>query len=101
MEQTLHPGVFLLDDGFQHVRLKRDVDIVLIDALDPLAGGVFPLGRLREPFENIARATAIVVTRVDPRVDPGQGTAGIEKLIRRYNAKAPIFRSRVVPRSEE
>ena len=36
------PDVFLLDDGFQHVRLKRDEDIVLIDALDPLAGGVFP-----------------------------------------------------------
>jgi 3-deoxy-D-manno-octulosonic-acid transferase len=94
MEQTLHPGIFLLDDGFQHVRLKRDVDIVLIDALDPLAGGVFPLGRLREPFEGLARATAIVVTRVGR----GQNIAGIERLIRRHNQRAPIFRSRVVPR---
>jgi 3-deoxy-D-manno-octulosonic-acid transferase len=88
------PGIFLLDDGFQHVRLKRDEDIVLIDALDPLAGGVFPLGRLREPFKNLARATAIIVTRVDPQ----QSIAGIERLIRRYNQTAPILRSRVVPR---
>ncbi len=92
MEQSLHPGIFLLDDGFQHVRLQRDEDIVLIDASDPLAGGVFPLGRLREPFENIARATAIVATRVDPE----RNVTGIERLIRRYNQRAPIYRSRVV-----
>ncbi len=94
LEQALHPGIFLLDDGFQHVRLRRDEDIVLIDALDPLAGGVFPLGRLREPFANIARATAIIVTRVDRE----RSIAGIERLIRRYNPLAPIFRSRVLPR---
>ena len=94
IEQHLPSRIFLLDDGFQHLRLWRDVDIVLIDALDPLAGGVFPLGRLREPFANIARATAIIITRVAPN----QSAAGIEKLIRRYNPRAPIFRSRVVPR---
>jgi tetraacyldisaccharide 4'-kinase len=88
------PDIFLLDDGFQHVRLHRDEDIVLIDAQDPLAGGVFPLGRLREPFENLARATAIIVTRVEAQ----QSIAGIEQLIRRYNQRAPIFRSRIVPR---
>ena len=94
MERELKPGVFLLDDGFQHVSLKRDADLVLIDALDPLAGGMFPLGRRREPLESLARATAILVTRVDP----GQGISGIERMIRRYNSRAPIFRSRVVPR---
>ncbi len=90
----LHPDVFLLDDGFQHVRLKRDQDIVLIDALDPLSGGVFPLGRLREPFSNLARATAILVTRVEA----GQNISGIERLIRRYNHSAPIFRCKMIPR---
>ena len=94
MVEQLHPGVVLLDDGFQHFRLKRDEDLVLIDALDPLAGGVFPLGRLREPFENIALATAIVVTRVES----GQNIPGIERLIRRHNQTAPIFRCRMVPR---
>lgn len=94
MEESLHPDVFLLDDGFQHIRLRRDEDIVLIDGLNPLAGGPFPLGRRREPLESLARATAIVVTRLEP----GQGIAGLERLIRRYNSNAPIFRSRVIPR---
>ena len=97
LERELHPDVFLLDDGFQHVRLKRDEDIVLIDALNPLAGGLFPLGRRREPLESLKRATAIVITRVD-HLEDGMEVAGIERLIRRYNAKAPIFRCRIVPR---
>ena len=51
IETNFHPDVFLLDDGFQHRRLSRALDLVMIDALDPLAGcEVFPLGRLREPF---------------------------------------------------
>jgi 3-deoxy-D-manno-octulosonic-acid transferase len=94
LEQERAPDIFLLDDGFQHVRLARAHDVVLIDALDPLGGGVFPLGRLREPFANIKRATEIVITRVEP----DRGTAGIERLLRRYNAEAAVFRSRVVPR---
>jgi tetraacyldisaccharide 4'-kinase len=94
MEQQLHPGVFLLDDGFQHFGLKRDHDIVLIDALDPLGGGVFPLGRLREPMSALARATVVVITRAEYR------HTGIERMIRQHNAKAPIFRSRVVVTGE-
>jgi 3-deoxy-D-manno-octulosonic-acid transferase len=94
MERELNPDVFLLDDGFQHFRLQRDEDIVLIDALDPLGGGVFPLGRLREPFSAMARATAVVITRAENR------HAGIERLIRRYNSRAPIFRARVVAQGE-
>ena len=97
LENELHPDVFLLDDGFQHVRLSRDADIVLIDALDPLAGGLFPLGRRREPLESLKRATVIVITRVDYLKDRVE-VAGIERLVRRYNAKAPIFRCRVIPR---
>jgi 3-deoxy-D-manno-octulosonic-acid transferase len=90
MERELQPDIFLLDDGFQHFRLRRVRDIVLIDALNPLGGGVFPLGRLREPFTALARATAVVITRAENR------HAGIESLIRRYNSHAPIFRARVV-----
>jgi tetraacyldisaccharide 4'-kinase len=96
VESELQPDVFLLDDGFQHFRLKRDEDIVLVDALDPLAGGLFPLGRRREPMESLARATAIVITRVD-RLHDNVAVAGIERLVRRYNSKAPVFRCRVVP----
>ncbi len=93
IERELHPDVFLLDDGFQHVGLKRDEDIVLIDALNPMAGGIFPLGRRRESLTALARATAIVITRVDQ----GQELLGLERLIRRFNKTAPIFRSAVVP----
>jgi tetraacyldisaccharide 4'-kinase len=92
MQRELKPDIFLLDDGFQHFRLQRDRDIVLIDALDPLGGGVFPLGRLREPLTALSRATAVVITRAESR------HVGIEKLIRRYNLHAPIFRSRIVAR---
>ncbi len=94
MEQQLTPEMFLLDDGFQHRRLSRGRDVVLIDGFDPLGGGVFPLGRLREPMKSLARATTLVITRVEP----GQDTAGIERLLRRCNSQAPIFRSRVAPR---
>jgi tetraacyldisaccharide 4'-kinase len=97
LENELHPDVFLLDDGFQHVRLKRDEDIVLIDALNPLAGGLFPLGRRREPLESLKRATAVVITRVD-HLEDSLEVAGIERLVRRYNTKASLFRCRVVPR---
>jgi tetraacyldisaccharide 4'-kinase len=86
--------VFLLDDGFQHVRLKRDLDIVLIDALDPFGGGaVFPLGRLREPAANLARAGAIVITRSQF----SDLAPAIESAVRRVNPCVPIFRAGIEP----
>jgi len=94
MEQHFSPGVFLLDDGFQHRKLARQHDIVLIDGLNPFGGGVFPLGRSREPAEGLERATAIVVSRAEP----GQHNTGLERQLRQYNRTAPIFRCRVVPR---
>jgi tetraacyldisaccharide 4'-kinase len=93
MEAELAPDIFLLDDGFQHVQLQRDHDVVLIDANDPEAGGVFPVGRSREPLSVLGRATEIVITRVEP----GDDVTAIEQLIRRFNPSAPIFRSSVVP----
>ena len=89
-----HPDVLLLDDGFQHWRLERALDIVLVDALDPFGGGaVFPLGRLREPRAALARAGAFVITRAGP----GRPLAGIEATLRQYNSSAPVFTARVVP----
>ncbi|MGH9718861.1 MAG: tetraacyldisaccharide 4'-kinase [Bryobacteraceae bacterium] len=84
--------VAILDDGFQHWRLHRNVDIVLVDALDPLGGGaVFPQGRLREPPGALARAHIFVITRSE------RSRPGIERALRRYNAEAPIFYAHVVP----
>jgi tetraacyldisaccharide 4'-kinase len=58
--------VFLLDDGFQHRRAKRDLNIVCIDATDPFGGGkVVPAGRLREPVSRLSRADIVVITRCD------------------------------------
>jgi 3-deoxy-D-manno-octulosonic-acid transferase len=96
LEERYLPDLFLLDDGFQHARLARDLDIVLMDALNPLAGGdLFPHGRLRELPEALARAHAIVLTRCEP----DRHYTGLKDLVRRYNPEAPIFQSQVVPES--
>ena len=56
--------VALLDDGFQHRRLNRDLNIVAIDASDPFGcGHIFPRGLLRESLAGLARADAVVLTR--------------------------------------
>jgi 3-deoxy-D-manno-octulosonic-acid transferase len=94
IEEALSPGVFLLDDGFQHIRLARTQDVVMIDALDPFGGGMFPLGRSREPRRRLLRASAMVVTRVEP----GQEFTGLKKMLRTLNPEAPIYTARVVPR---
>jgi tetraacyldisaccharide 4'-kinase len=58
--------LILLDDGFQHRRLARDLNIVLVDALEPFGfGHVFPRGTLREPLAGLARADAVVLSRAD------------------------------------
>jgi tetraacyldisaccharide 4'-kinase len=58
--------VILLDDGFQHRRLARDMDVVLLDALAPFGfGHVFPRGLLREPLEGLSRADVVVLSRAD------------------------------------
>jgi tetraacyldisaccharide 4'-kinase len=57
---------FILDDGFQHIQLKRDLDIVCIDATNPFGNGkLLPTGILREPIESLNRADAIVITRTN------------------------------------
>lgn len=92
-----NPGVFLLDDGFQHWAIRRKVEIVLIDVIDPFRGGVFPLGRSREPFRAVERADAVVLTRTEP----GRRYTALEDEVRKYNPKAPIFYSRLAPQGIE
>jgi tetraacyldisaccharide 4'-kinase len=61
----------LVDDGFSHWALARDLDVVLLDARDPLGGGaVLPAGRLREPHRALQRAGAVVIARLGPAEDP-------------------------------
>jgi tetraacyldisaccharide 4'-kinase len=58
------PELLLLDDGFQHLRLQRDLDIVVIDATRPF-GRCFPAGLFREPISALQRADLIVVSRAE------------------------------------
>ena len=56
----------VLDDAFQHRRIARDLDIVLLDALEPFGyDHVFPRGTLREPVEGLARADVVALSRAD------------------------------------
>lgn len=64
-EQKFSAKLHLLDDGFQHRRLHRDFDIVLLPAEDQ-AGSLLPAGRLREPITSLSRADAIVLPGVLP-----------------------------------
>jgi len=94
LEDLYHPDVFLLDDGFQHWRLARDLDIVLIDSLNPFSGGaVFPLGGLREPLSALRRADAFVITRTVEERE----YRGLRNRLHALNANAPIFRAVVEP----
>ncbi len=93
LTRRFQPDVFVMDDGLQHSALVRDLDVILIDALDPFGGGsLLPLGRLREPVELLARAKAIVITRAGPTIPLG----GVEARIRTLNATAPLFRARTI-----
>ncbi len=58
--------VLLMDDGFQHRGLHRDLDIVMLNATEPFGpGGLIPMGSLREPLDNLARADLFVLTKCD------------------------------------
>ncbi len=71
--RELGASVLLLDDGFSHLRLARDVDLVLLPAGDPFGGGLLPPGgRLREPLVALGRADAVaVVGATEVPVDVG------------------------------
>jgi tetraacyldisaccharide 4'-kinase len=75
----------VLDDGFQHRWLRRDLDVVLIDALDPWGGErLLPAGRLREPLDNLARADWFVITRTN-QVQPQR----VQEIIEGLRQRAP------------
>ncbi len=82
--------VLILDDGFQHHALQRDLDIVLIDASNPFGPGtLFPRGILREPLRALRRADAIVLTRAEMA---GATLPTLCQQIRRWNSQQPIYR---------
>jgi tetraacyldisaccharide 4'-kinase len=88
--------VLIMDDGFQHRRLARDLDIVTIDATLPFGyGKIFPAGFLREPVTSLKRADAVVLTRCD-QVDTIE-LDKLEQTIRQINPDMAIARSLHAP----
>ncbi len=87
IEDRYERAIHLLDDGFQHLALKRNLNLLLIDGTDPFGGGyLLPRGRLREPLQAISRADMIIVTRSHLATD----TEAIELSIRHRHPTVPI-----------
>jgi tetraacyldisaccharide 4'-kinase len=84
LEERLKPIVNLLDDGFQHRQLRRDVDILLLDRQDWL-DSLLPAGNLREPLQAARRASVIAIPADDPE---------LEEELKAWGWKGPIWRIR-------
>jgi tetraacyldisaccharide 4'-kinase len=83
--------IIILDDGFQHLKLKRDIDVVLINTQNPFGNGfLLPRGILREPLKALKRADMILFTKKD---QSETGSKELENTIRRHNHNAPIYKS--------
>lgn len=81
---------FVLDDAFQHRRVRRDLDVVTIDATDPFGNGkLLPAGILREPVKNLERADAVVITRAN--LCEEKRIADLKFEISKINNRCKIF----------
>ena len=88
-ERETGSRVMILDDGYQHLTLARDLNILLLDATDPFGGfEMAPFGRLREPLYGLKRADAVIVTRAHRPFDHGQ-VLTVLKLF--CGEKAPVM----------
>ena len=92
-EEKFSPDIILLDDGFQHFQLKRDVDVLAIDAMNPFGlRHLIPRGYLREPLSALKRASAIIITHTARVSD--KKVVDIKKELKEYNDDLRIFTSR-------
>ena len=90
------PDVIVLDDAFQHLQLKRDIDIVLLDHDQPFGNShLLPRGILREPLTAMKRATAFVLTRC--RDDADESARSSMAPIKSISPESPVFKSSAVP----
>ena len=87
-EEKFNIDTVVLDDGFQHWRLHRDINIVVINASNPFGNGyVFPRGNLREPYKCLKRADCFIITKTDMIKDAGI----IEKRLLDINSSAQVI----------
>jgi len=79
---------FVLDDAFQHLRVRRDINIVTIDATNPFGNEkLLPSGILRETLENLKRADAVIITRANLVKD----VSNLKSRIKEFNSVCLIF----------
>jgi tetraacyldisaccharide 4'-kinase len=89
--KELGSEVFILDDGFQHLRLARDLNVVALDATDPWGSGrLLPVGMLREPINELRRADCVVITRAELSKD----FEALRAEASRLSCDKPIFTAR-------
>jgi len=94
--ETFSPDILVLDDGFQHWKLHRDLDIVLLDARNPFDNGhLLPRGLLREPPKHLRRAGIILLTRAD-RVEKTVLSETMAE-IKRYAPESALFTATHAP----
>jgi tetraacyldisaccharide 4'-kinase len=93
--ESLGSEVFVLDDGFQHLRLARALDIVTLDATNPWGGGrLLPAGLLREPRAGLRRAGCVVITRAEQAAD----LPALREEATRLSGGRPVFTARTITR---
>ncbi len=88
--KNFNPDVIVLDDAFQHLKLKRDINLVLLDAKRPFGNSyLLPRGILRETLSSLLRSDAFILTRTDIASGSSESFTGINK----YISLRPIYRT--------
>jgi len=88
--EKLGAEILIVDDGFQHLKLFRNSDIVVIDSVNPFGNGkLLPAGMLREPLASLRRADVFVLTKTDQ----ASNTDELIEILKKCNPKAPIVES--------
>ena len=98
--EKFSPDVIIFDDAFQHLKLARDLDLVLLDNSRPLGNGhLLPRGILRERPSALARGTALIRTRVDGSPDqiPHRQPARQPERLKEAITGKPVFKARHMP----
>ena len=90
--EKMNAEVIIMDDGYQHWQLERDLDVVLVDTLNMFGNGcVLPRGTLREPLENLNRGDIFLLTKTDQSSKLSR--IQLRNTIAKYNAGAPVVES--------
>jgi tetraacyldisaccharide 4'-kinase len=90
-KENLSSDVFILDDGFQHHRVKRTFDVVAVDATNPFGNGyLLPRGRLRERLSSLRRADCIIITKTNL----GEDIDELRTKLESHSKGRPVFFSR-------